>query len=64
MEALLEAERAIGTSAEGSCRSEAVPLVKGTEFLPIYGHIGRELGKYLSVSLSLSSLLVDLPPTD
>lgn len=43
-------ERAVGVSVEESCNSEAVPFVKDTELLPIYGHLGRELGKYLSLS--------------
>lgn len=45
-------ERAIGKAVEESCKSEAVAFGKGTELLPVCGHVGRELGR---IPQSLSS---------
>ena len=45
-------ERAIGKAIEESCKSEAVAFGKGTELLPVCGHVGRELGR---IPQSLSS---------
>ena len=50
-------ERAIGKAIEESCKSEAVAFGKGTELLPVCGHVGRQLGK-IPQSLCLPSILI------
>lgn len=50
-------ERAIGKAIEESCKSEAVAFGKGTDLLPVCGHVGRELGK-IPQSLCIPSILI------